>query len=97
MKITAVDVFPVQQFVYIKISTDNDLYGIGEASLSGRTMSVVHAFDHLRPLLIGQDATRIEHIWQDVFRRARRCPERRPARWARCASDPGRSWRWETL
>jgi galactonate dehydratase len=68
MKITAVDVFPVQQFVYIKISTDNDLYGIGEASLSGRTMSVVHAFDHLRPLLIGQDATRIEHIWQDVFR-----------------------------
>jgi len=68
MKITAVDVFPVQQFVYIKISTDNDLYGIGEASLSGRTMSVVHAFDHLRPLLIGQDASRIEHIWQDVFR-----------------------------
>ena len=68
MKITAVDVYPVNQFVYIKISTDHDLYGIGEASLSGRTMAVAHAFDHLRPLLIGQDATRIEHIWQDVFR-----------------------------
>lgn len=28
MKITAIDVYPVGPFVYIKISTDNDLYGI---------------------------------------------------------------------
>ena len=68
MKITAIDVFPVRQFTYVKITTENGLYGLGEASLSGRNMAVVHAFDHLRPLLIGQDATRIEHIWQDVFR-----------------------------
>ena len=68
MKITAVDVFPVRSFVYVKISTEDGLYGVGEASLSGRSMAVVHAFDHLRPLLISQDATRIEHIWQDIFR-----------------------------
>ncbi len=68
MKITAVDVFPVRQFNYVKITTEDGLYGLGEASLSGRSMSVVHAFDHLRPLLIGQDATRIEHLWQDLFR-----------------------------
>jgi len=68
VKITAVDVFPVHQFVFVKITTEDGLYGLGEASLSGRSMSVVHAFDHLRPLLIGQDATRIEHLWQDLFR-----------------------------
>lgn len=68
MKITAVKVFPVNQFVYVKIETDAGLHGIGEASLSGRSLSVVEAFQHLTPLLVGQDATRIEHIWQDIFR-----------------------------
>jgi len=68
VKISAVDVFPVRHFVFVKITTEDGLYGLGEASLSGRSMSVVHSFDHLRPLLIGQDATRIEHIWQDLFR-----------------------------
>ena len=68
MKITEVKVFPVGSFVYVKIITDTGLYGIGEASLSGRSMAVVESFQHLTPLLIGQDATRIEHIWQDIFR-----------------------------
>jgi len=68
MKIVAVDIFPVRQFTYVKITTEDGLYGLGEASLSGRNMAVVHAFDHLTPLLLGQDATRIEHIWQDIYR-----------------------------
>ncbi|MEW6753346.1 MAG: enolase C-terminal domain-like protein [Candidatus Latescibacterota bacterium] len=68
MRICAVEVFPVGSFVYVRIGTEAGLHGIGEASLSGRGMAVVHAFDHLRPLLLGQDATRIEHLWQDIFR-----------------------------
>ena len=68
MKITDLKVFPVNQFVYVKIVTDEDIYGIGEASLSGRSIAVVEALEHIKPLLIGQDATRIEHIWQDIFR-----------------------------
>ena len=71
MKITAVDVFPVRQFTYVKITTEDGLYGLGEASLSGRNMAVTHAFDHLTPLLIGQDATlylvdRIDGVWTDL-------------------------------
>jgi galactonate dehydratase len=68
MKITDVRVFPVANFVYVKIETDEGVHGIGEASLSGRTHAVVGAFQHLTPVLIGQDPTRIEHIWQDIFR-----------------------------
>ena len=69
MKITDVRVYPVRQFIYVKIVTDEGLYGVGEASLSGRSLAVVKALEEdIRPLLIGQDATRIEFIWQDIFR-----------------------------
>ncbi len=68
MKITDLKVFPVGQFVYVKILTDEGVHGVGEASLSGRPLAVVGALEHIKPLLIGQDATRIEHIWQDIFR-----------------------------
>ena len=68
MKIVDVKVFPVGQFVYVKIITEDGLYGIGEASLSGRSLAVVEALGHIKPLLVGEDATRIEHIWQDIFR-----------------------------
>ena len=69
MKITDVKAFPVGEFVYVKLVTDEGLHGIGEASLSGRSLGVVEVMNrHLKPLLIGQDATRIEHIWQDIFR-----------------------------
>ncbi|MBI1927001.1 galactonate dehydratase [Candidatus Poribacteria bacterium] len=68
MKITDLKVFPVRRFVYVKMVTDEGLHGIGEASLSGRSLAVVEALGHLKPLLVGQDATRIEHIWQDIFR-----------------------------
>ncbi len=68
MRITDVRIFPVAQFVYVKIYTDDGLDGLGEASLSGRSLSVVEALKAIKPLLIGQDATRIEFIWQDIFR-----------------------------
>lgn len=68
MKITEVRIFPVVQFVYVKIMTDEGVYGIGEASLSGRNLAVVEALEHIKPFLIGQDPTRIEFIWQDIFR-----------------------------
>ncbi len=68
MRITDLKIFPCRQFVYVKIITDQGLHGIGEASLSGRSLAVVEALNHIKPLLIGQDATRIEHIWQDIFR-----------------------------
>ena len=68
MKISNIKVFSVGSFVFVKIETDEGVHGLGEASLSGRSAAVVAAFEHLEPLLIGQDPTRIEHIWQDIYR-----------------------------
>ena len=68
MKITDMRTFAVAQFVYVKIETDSGLYGLGEASLSGRSLAVVEALQAIKPSLVGQDATRIEFIWQDIFR-----------------------------
>ena len=68
MKITDLKVFPANQFVFVKLITDEGLHGIGEASLGGHSLAVVEALGQLKSLLVGQDATRIEHIWQDIFR-----------------------------
>ena len=68
MKISDVKVFPVGPFIYVKILTDEGLHGIGEASLSGRSGAVVETLEHLKPLLVGQDPTRIEYLWQMMYR-----------------------------
>ena len=68
MQITAVRALPLDAFLLVKIETDAGLYGLGEATIRSRPRAVVEALNHLEPLLVGQDATRIEHIWQDIFR-----------------------------
>ncbi len=62
---------PGRNFVTLKIETDQGVYGIGDATLNGRELSVVsYLEDHLIPNLIGKDAQRIEDIWQFFYRGA---------------------------
>jgi L-alanine-DL-glutamate epimerase-like enolase superfamily enzyme len=72
MKITSIECYPVwggsRNFLFVVIDTDEGIHGVGESGLTWREQAVMSAVDHLRPLLIGQDATRIEHIWQMLFR-----------------------------
>jgi len=73
MKITDVRVIvtcPGRNYVVVKILTDEPgLYGVGDATLNGRELSVASALkDHIAPLLIGRDPDRIEDIWQYLFR-----------------------------
>ena len=44
------------------------LFGWGEATLEWHTRSVVGAVEDLATLLIGEDPTRIEHLWQIMHR-----------------------------
>jgi len=72
MKITNVESIPVwaghRNFLFVVVETDDGIYGIGESGLTGRELAVMGAIEHFKPLLIGQDASRIEHLWQTLSR-----------------------------
>jgi galactonate dehydratase len=59
----------MRNWVFVKVLTDQDgLFGWGEATLEWHTRGVVAAIEDLSQLLIGEDPTRIEHLWQMMFR-----------------------------
>src|SRR5437870_11380376 len=72
MKITNVEAFPVfngqRNNLFVTVDTDEGISGVGESGLSGRELAVMGAIEHFKPLLIGVDASRLEHIWQLLFR-----------------------------
>ena len=74
MKITEAKVIitsPGRNFVSLKIYTDEDLYGVGDATLNGRELSVAsYLKDHIVPMLAGRDPHQIEDIWQFLYRGA---------------------------
>ncbi|MEP7350263.1 MAG: D-mannonate dehydratase ManD [Sphingorhabdus sp.] len=74
MKITAARVIvtcPGRNFVTLKIETDQGVYGIGDATLNGRELSVVaYLEEHVVPCLMGMDPRRIEDIWHYLYRGA---------------------------
>lgn len=60
---------PGQNFVTVKIVTDEGVYGVGDATLNGRELAVAaYLTEHVVPCLIGRDAGRIEDIWQYLYR-----------------------------
>jgi L-alanine-DL-glutamate epimerase-like enolase superfamily enzyme len=65
----AVQSFLKQETVFVEITTDDGAEGIGYSYTIGTGGSAVLALlrDYLLPRLPGQDARRIEAIWQDLF------------------------------
>jgi galactonate dehydratase len=60
-----------RNWVLVKVETDQPgLYGWGEASLEMKTRAVVGAVEDLTPMLIGEDPTRIEFLYQKLYRGA---------------------------
>lgn len=74
MKITEAKVLvcsPGRNFVTLKLHTDEGIYGLGDATLNGRELSVAsYLADHLVPCLIGRDPFQTEDIWQYLYRGA---------------------------
>jgi len=74
VKITDAKVFvcsPGRNFVTLKIFTDEGIYGLGDATLNGRELSVAsYLGDHVVPCLIGRDPAQTEDIWQYLYRGA---------------------------
>jgi mannonate dehydratase len=62
---------PGRNFVTLKVSADQGIYGLGDATLNGRELAVVsYLQDHLIPCLIGRDPFQTEDIWQYFYRGA---------------------------
>jgi galactonate dehydratase len=75
MKITALRTVIVnaemRNWVFVKVETDQPgLHGWGEASLEWKTRSVAGAVEDFAPMLLGQDPTRIEHLYQMMYRQS---------------------------
>jgi galactonate dehydratase len=51
------------------VDTDEGIYGVGEAGLTGRELAVMGAIEHFKPLLVSQDPARIEAGVPPVDRR----------------------------
>jgi mannonate dehydratase len=62
---------PGRNFVTLRITTDDGLTGLGDATLNGRELAVAsYLRDHVVPLLTDRDASRIEDTWQYLYRGA---------------------------
>jgi galactonate dehydratase len=59
----------MRNWVFVKVLTDQDgLFGWGEATLEWHTRAVVGAVQDLAELVVGEDPTRVEHLWQMMYR-----------------------------
>lgn len=73
MKITAIKTLVcharMRNWVFVKVLTDQDgLWGWGEATLEWHTRAILGAIEDISQLLIGEDPTRVEHLWQMMYR-----------------------------
>jgi mannonate dehydratase len=60
---------PGRNFVTLKLTTDDGVTGVGDATLNGRELAVAsYLTDHVCPLLLGRDASRIEDTWQYLYK-----------------------------
>ncbi|HSV57939.1 MAG TPA: galactonate dehydratase [Variovorax sp.] len=69
MKITRFETFRVApRWMFLKIETDAGLSGWGEPVIEGRARTVEAAVHEFCETLIGQDPSRINDIWQTLYR-----------------------------
>lgn len=75
MKITDVKTFlvhdpdrPERNYSFVKVYTDEGLTGLGEAGINGKELALEGLIKTYTPLLVGMDPSRIEHIWQTLWR-----------------------------
>ena len=69
MKITRFETFRVApRWMFLKIETDEGLSGWGEPVIEGRARTVETAVHEFCETLIGQDPSRINDIWQTLYR-----------------------------
>ena len=75
MKITDMKVYVTspgrRNYIYVRIETDEGIYGIGEAYSIGPDLAVVKTLEYFREWLIGEDPTRVEYLWAKLYNYSR--------------------------
>ena len=60
---------PGRNFTTLRVTTEDGVVGLGDATLNGRELAVAaYLREHVCPLLVGRDAFAIEDIWQYLYR-----------------------------
>ena len=69
MKITKITTYRLPpRWMFLKIETDEGVVGWGEPVIEGRARTVEAAVHELGDYLIGQDPSRINDLWQVMYR-----------------------------
>ncbi|MCL2167067.1 MAG: mandelate racemase/muconate lactonizing enzyme family protein [Clostridiales bacterium] len=59
-----------RNLIFVKVFTDEGIYGVGEATVEWKTNAVLGAFEDLRPYVIGADPRRIEWLFFECYRQS---------------------------
>jgi len=60
---------PSRNWIFVRVETDAGISGVGEATTEYHEHAVVAMIEqHFAPLLVGQDPTRVQHLWQQMQR-----------------------------
>ncbi len=72
MKVTQIRTYimesPGREYVFVKVQTDEGIHGWGEGTLEMKQGTVAAAIHDLEGFILGEDPTRIEYLWQRMYR-----------------------------
>ena len=68
-RVTPILTCPGRNYVFVKVETDEGLYGWGEGSLLWSIQEVYTRLLDIAPRLVGWDSSRIEDVWQYLYAR----------------------------
>ncbi len=72
MRITAIKTLICHAYrcnwVFVKVLTDSELYGVGEATTETRELTVAQAVQELERIAVGRDPHAVEAFWHDAHR-----------------------------
>ena len=68
MKITELELLKVPpSWIWVRVHTDCGITGLGEPYLEDHAEVVMAEVNRIAPCLIGEDPTRIEHLWRKMY------------------------------
>ena len=68
LKITDVQVLPIDSYLFVQVRTNEGITGLGESGAWGFLEASGQAVETFKRHLIGQEPLRIEHHWQYLYR-----------------------------